>query len=74
MQVGEGGSFCNPVEAASLVGLVLGLLQPYLRLQRGEEASETLTSPVTPAHVGIIATYRNQVRPDDMALLLTLDK
>lgn len=59
-QVGEGDgpSYFNPLEAATLVHLVVGLLAAH----RGT----TSTAAPTAADIGVIATYRKQARPQRM--------
>ena len=49
---GEGPSYFNPLEAATLVSLVVGLLQ-------GRQGKSN--AGVVATDVGIIATYRKQV-------------
>ena len=55
MREGEGPSYFNPLEASTLVGLVVGLLQVHVR--KGAQAAA-----VSPGDVGVIATYRKQAR------------
>lgn len=52
---GEGPSYFNPLEAATLVGLVVGLLDWHSPTPGSSSAG------VTAADVGVIATYRKQV-------------
>lgn len=56
VQDGDAPSFYNPIEAEKLVELLLGLLYP--------DISDGLRfrNRVSPEHVGVICTYRKQVR------------
>ena len=55
MREGEGPSYHNPLEAGTLVNLLVSLLQ----VPAGNGGSQPV---VGPRDVGVIATYRKQVR------------